>query len=192
MEIKILKTLEEQVNRINSPLWTKMNDNSKSKLFREMFVRDNGGMFEKHGRYWKWISPTRVNNGYWLKRVDTGEKVFFENMAKFGEQHGLSSVKICELLNGKRKTYKGFTASELREVGKDTGPRIKEKAPPPQKVKIFNGATFQNMNTKEVFYIENIAEYARINNLNKSNLYKVSTGKIKSYKGLKLFNPLDP
>ena len=48
------------------------------------------------------------------------------------------------------------------------------------------------MNTKEVFYIENIAEYARINNLNKSNLYKVSTGKIKSYKGLKLFNPLDP
>ena len=29
-------------------------------------------------------------------------------------------------------------------------------------------------------------------NLNKSNLYKVSTGKIKSYKGLKLFNPLDP
>jgi hypothetical protein len=25
-------------------------------------------------------SPVQQKNGYWLKRVDTGEKAFFENM----------------------------------------------------------------------------------------------------------------
>jgi hypothetical protein len=192
MEIRTLKTLEEQVNRKNSPLWLRMNDNSRSKLFRDKFVKDNGGMFEKDGRYWVWISPTKINNGYWLKRVDTDEKVFFQSMKEFGEKNGLSSVKICELLNGKRKTYKGWTAVELREVGERTGQKIKEKAPEPVKVKVFEGATFQNIKTKEVFYIENISEYARLNNFSSSDLYKVARGKAKSYKGLKLFNPLDP
>jgi predicted transcriptional regulator len=48
------------------------------------------------------------------------------------------------------------------------------------------------METKEIFYIDNIAEYAKINNLNKSNLYKVARGKSKSYRNLKLYNPLEP
>lgn len=192
MEIKILKTLEEQVNRKNSPLWLRMNDNSKSKLFRDKFVKDNGGMFEKNGRYWVWISPIKISNGYWLKRVDTGEKVFFENMTEFGKENGLTAVKICELMNGKRKTYKGWTANELRDVKETVGSHVKEKPPEPVKVKIFEGATFQNMKTKEVFYIENISEYAKLNNFNASDLYKVARGKAKSYKGLKLFNPLDP
>lgn len=192
MEIKILKTLEEQVNRKNSPLWIKMNDNSKSSLFRKKFVEQHGGMFEKQGRFWKWITPVRISNGYWLVKAETGEKVFFENMTEFGKQNGISPVKICELMNGKRKTYKGWTAFELREVKDTPGSHVKEKEPKPQKVKIFNGASFQNINTKEVFYIENISEYAKINNLSKSDLYKLARGKIKTYKGLKLFNPLDP
>jgi hypothetical protein len=192
MEIRILKTLEEQVNRKNSPLWLRMNDNSKSSLFREKFIKDNGGFFEKQGKYWKWVSQTRVNNGYWLAKVETGEKVFFENMTQFGKENGLSPVKICELMNGKRKTYKGWTASEIRELKTTPGSYLKEKKEEPKKVKSFNGATFQRIDTKEVFHIDNIAEYARLNNINKSNLYKVAIGKMKSYKGLKLFNPLDP
>jgi hypothetical protein len=68
-----------------------------------------------------------MKNGYWLKRVDTGEKVFFSNMTEFGEQHGLTPVKICELLNGKRKTYKGWTANELREVKATEGCKCKDE-----------------------------------------------------------------
>ena len=33
--------------------------------------------------------------------------------------------------------------------------------------------------------------HSKENNINKSNLYKVATGKMKSYKGLKLYNPLE-
>lgn len=190
MEIHNIKTLEDEVNRKNSKLWLRMNDNSKAKFFRDNFVKENGGFFKQNGKHWYWVSQREVNNGYWLKRVDTDEKVFFENMSEFGAQNGLTAVKICELLNGKRKTYKGWTAVELRPVKETSGQHIKEKKIV-KKVKTYNGATFQNIATKEIFYIENIAEYARQHNINKSNLYKVSIGKMKSYKGLKLYNPMD-
>lgn len=192
MEIRNIRIETDEVNRRGSKIWLKMNDNSKAAFLRQQFVNANGGSFYKEGKYWKWRSPIAEKNGYWLKRVDTGEKVFFENMTEFGKIHGLSPVKICELMNGKRKTYKGWTASELREVKSSVGSHIKEKEPPKPKVVTYNGATFQNILTKEVFYIENIPEYCRQHGINSSNLYKVATGKAKSYKNLKLYNPLQP
>lgn len=192
MEIREVRTEEDEVNRPNSKTWLMMNDNSKAAFFRQKFVEKHGGSFYRHGRQWKWRSPITEKNGYWLKRVDTGEKVFFENMSEFGRNNGLSAVKICELLNGKRKTYKGWTANEIREVKDSIGPKIKEKKPPKKKVVSYNGATFQNIITKEILYVENIAQYATANNMCKSNLYKVAVGKAKSYKNLKLYNPLEP
>jgi hypothetical protein len=191
MEIRELKTLEDEVNRKGSRIWYKMNDNSKSRLNRENFVKEHGGFFSYQNKMWIWTSPVKEKNGYWLKRVDNEEKVFFENMTEFGNIHGMSPVKICELLNGKRKTYKGWTAVTLRPVKETTGSNIKEKEKPKEKIMITNGAMFQNMVTKDVFYIENISKYAKENNINKSNLYKVAIGKAKSYKNLKLYNPLE-
>jgi hypothetical protein len=95
-------------------------------------------------------------------------------------------------LNGKRKTYKGWTAVEVREVKDSVGSHVKEKEQPREKVISYNGAMFQDMVTKQIFYIENIAKFAKENNMHKSNLYKVATGKMKSYKNLKLHNPLEP
>jgi len=190
MEIHQIKTLEDEVNRRGSKLWMRMNDNSKAAKFREAFVNEHGGFFRQEGRYWHWVSKIEVNNGYWLKRVDTEEKVFFSSMKEFGEKNGLSAVKICELLNGKRKTYKGWTAVELRPVKETVGSHEKEKKTVIT-VKTYNGATFQNIETKEILYIENISEFAKTNNINPGNLYKVAKGKLKSYKGLKLYNPMD-
>lgn len=192
MEIHNIRLDTDEVNRKGSRLWLKMNDDSKATFMRQQFVNAHGGSFYREGRNWKWRSPATEKNGYWLKRVDTGEKVFFENMTEFGKQHGLTPVKICELMNGKRKTYKGWTAVELRAVKETVGSHIKEKEPEKKKVKSFNGATFQNIETNEVFYIENISQYCQERGWVKSNLYKVATGKAKSYKNLKLYNPLEP
>ena len=192
MEIHELKTFEDEVNRRGSRYWIRMNDNSRAAANRQHFIEEHGGFFERNGRYWVWRSPVEEKNGYWLKRVDTEEKTFFSSMKEFGEKNGLSAVKICELLNGKRKTYKGWTAVELRPVKDGVGSNVDEKAPERKKVVSYNGATFQKMDTKEIFYIDNIAEYAKENNIVKSNLYKVARGKMKSYKGLKLYNPLEP
>ena len=192
MEIKKIKSEIDDVNRHGSKIWLKMNDNSKAPLMRQQFVNSNGGSFYKEGRYWKWRSPITEKNGYWLKKVDTEEKVFFENMTEFGKIRGLTPVKICELMNGKRKTYKGWTAVELRAVKENVGSNIKEKEPERTKVKIYNGATFKNIVTGEVFYVDNIPEYCRQHGMNSSNLYKIANGKAKSYKNLKLYNPLEP
>jgi hypothetical protein len=186
------KTLEEQVNTKGTKLWVQMNQSTKAVKLRKNFIEKYGGVFLEKDGEWLWTNPIKEKNGYWLKRVDTEEKVFFENMSEFGKKYGLTPVKICELLNGKRKTYKGWTAVEIRAVKETVGSHedVKEKEKP--KVITYNGATFQNMETKEIFYIDNIAEYAKINNLNKSNLYKVARGKSKSYRNLKLYNPLEP
>ena len=96
MHYQKIRTIEEQVNTKGSKLWLQMNDNSKSKKMRDLFVHQNGGFFIKEEEYWKWTSPIDEKNGYWLKRVDTGEKTFFSSMTEFGKQNGLSVVKICE------------------------------------------------------------------------------------------------
>ena len=47
---------KEQVNRRNSRLWVKMNEDAKSHHFRNRFIENHGGKFVKEGKYWKWIA----------------------------------------------------------------------------------------------------------------------------------------
>ena len=190
MEYIELRTLEQAVNRRGTKLWTKMNDNSKSEKHRNLFVEEHGGFFVREGRYWKWMTPVTERNGYWLKRVDTGEKTFFSNMAEFAEQQGMTSVKVCELLNGKRKTYKGWTAVEVRPVKATEGPNVKEKEQAPKKVAVTKMVTFYNRETKQIIPVQNINQFSKDNNLDSNAMYKVSRGALKSYKNFELYNPL--
>lgn len=191
MEYHELKTLEDQVNSRGSRLWTQMNDNSKAPKLRDLFVKKHGGFFIQDGNYWRWKSPIEEKNGYWLKRVDTGEKVFFENMSEFSRQNQIGVVKICELLNGKRKTYKGWTAVEIRPVKATEGPRVKQKKPKKVKIPITKEVTLFDMNTNQILHIPNLSEFAKTNNLDYANLRKIAIGKAKTYKNLKLYNPLE-
>lgn len=190
MQYQELRTLEQAVNTKGSRLWTQMNDNSKASKKRELFIQQNGGMFRSDGRYWTWMPPEDVLNGYWLKRVETGEKVFFQSMTEFGNQHGLTPVKICELLNGKRKTYKGWTAVEIRAVKENEGSHKKVKKKAPVKVGITKQAVFQHTETKQIFVVDNINQFAKTNNLDPKSMYKVARGKVKSHKNFILYNPL--
>ena len=191
MEYHEIKTLEDMVNKRGSRLWTQMNDNSKAERNRNRFIEEHGGAFFREGRYWIWKSEVKVKNGYWLKRVDTGEKVFFENMTEFGLNNGLTPVKICELLNGKRKTYNGWTASELRDVKETDGRHVRLKEEPRKKEAITKFATLINSETNEIIHVTNINQFAKENNMDSNALYKVVRGKIKSYKNLRLFNPME-
>jgi len=183
------KTIEDQVNTKGTKLWMQMNDNSKAAKLRALFVQQHGGFFLQEGRYWIWKSPIEQQNGYWLKRVDTGEKVFFTSMTEFGEKHGMSCVKICELMNGKRKTYKGWTAVELRPVQKQEGAKKKIKKPKNKKIQITMSATFVDIRTNQHIQVSNISQFAKENNLDYANLRKLVIGKAKTYKHLKLYNP---
>lgn len=192
MEYREEKTLEDFVNTRGSRLWSQMNENSRGEKNRRRFIDENGGFFTRSGRYWVWTNPIKEKNGYWLKRVDTGEKVFFENMSEFAAQNGMTSVKICELLNGKRKTYKGWTASEIREVKDGTGSHEKIPEPKKKKIAITKTVVFVDLTTNQLLTVTNLSQFSKTNNLDYSNVKKVANGKMKTYKNLKLYNPLDP
>ena len=159
MEYHELKTLEYQFNSRGSRLWTQMNDNSKAPKLRDLFVRKHGGFFIQDGNYWKWKSPIEEKNGYWLKRVDTGEKVFFENMSELCRKNDLSIVKICEIMNGKRKSYKGWEPVELRAVKEGPGSHKNIGTNPDNNKKyevITETAIFKNWITNEIVLVTNI------------------------------------
>lgn len=191
MEYQEQQTLKDKVNKKNSKLWTKMNDNSKAAKHRAAFVAEHGGFFEQGAGGWIWHTPVEENNGYWLININTNEKVFFSNMKEFGEKHGLTSVKICELLNGKRKTYKGWTAVELREVHDSVGRIEKQKEEEPKKIAVTKSVTFVDSTTGQIILVPNINQFAKENNIDSNALYKLARGKIKSYKNLKVYNPLE-
>ena len=112
-------------------------------------------------------------------------------MTEFGEKHGLTPVKICELLNGKRKTYKGWTAVELREVHDSVGRIEKQKEEEPKKIAVTKSVTFVDSTTGQIILVPNINQFAKENNIDSNALYKLARGKIKSYKNLKVYNPLE-
>jgi hypothetical protein len=183
------RSLEEMVNTRGTKLWTQMNDNSKSIKARNQFVQDHGGFFRREGRYWKWITDVATKNGYWLKRVETEEKVFFSNMGEFATANGMTSSKICELLNGTRKTYKGWTAVEIRPI-MEVGPRVKLKEPVRKKVIKTKSTILVDMTTNQVIPVTNLKEFARNNNLSYGGIKSLVNGKIKTHKNFKLYNPL--
>lgn len=168
-----------------------MNDNSKAAKNRAAFISEHGGFFTEEPSGWIWHTPVEENNGYWLRNINTNEKVFFANMKEFGDKQGLSSVKICELLNGKRKTYKGWTAVEIRDVHESVGRIEKEKEEAPKKIAITKSAIFIDSSTGQIINVPNISQFAKMNNMDSNALYKVARGKLKSYKNLKIYNPLE-
>ena len=189
MEYHKIKSLEEIINTRGSKLWIKMNDNSRALHQRTAFTQEHGGFFIKNGREWKWIPPEDEKNGYWLKRADTGEKTFFTNMAEFAKEQGMTSGKICDLLNGTRKTYKGWTAVEIRAIKPTEGAHFKVKKVLSKKIAITKQVVFQDIITKQLIVVDNVREFAKNNNLSSKALYRVSNGRAKSHKNLILYNP---
>lgn len=191
MEYYEEKTPEDLVNQKGSRFWFRMNENSKQRKHRAQFVAQYGGFFTQTEAGWMWTSAVKEKNGYWLQNIHTQEKVFFESMTEFGEKHGLTPVKICELLNGKRKTYKGWTAVQIREVKETVGSHVDVKAPKKKKIGVAKTAVFVDMITGEQLIVTNLRQFALVNGLDYGAIKKLANGKAKTHKNLKLYNPLE-
>lgn len=184
-----ITTPQEAVNQKGSRYWIQMNDNSRAKTARENFVNQYGGFFRLEKKIWIWVSPVQQQNGYWLKNIHTEEKVFFSNMAEFAKLQGMTSGKICELLNGRRKTYKGWTAVELRPVKDSVAQHVKAKEVKKKLIGVPKTVNLQNMDTNEVIFVTNIKQFAKENKLFPGSLYKLLNGKVKTVKNFKLHTP---
>jgi hypothetical protein len=123
---------KDQVNRRNTRIWVRMNEDAKSSYFREQFIQKNGGKFIKEGRYWKWVEldfeklmieeferkvqqftapepVIRVERGKsYVFQNKEGNEVHIKNLLEYCMENKLVRGAMYDLMTGKRKSYKGF------------------------------------------------------------------------------------
>lgn len=108
--------LRQSVNRKNSRAWVKANDSANSHLYRDAFVQKYGGLFERMGGVWMWTDkvPTKETEPtkLWIFHKSDGGTYLVQNFMEFCRIHDLSKSAMYELMNGKRKSHKGFVKVE--------------------------------------------------------------------------------
>ena len=101
----------EEVNKRNSITWTACNDDSRSRVWRNIFTETYGGKFVKRGRYWNWeedkknVPPPRK---CWIFEKNNKE-VKITNFSDYCKENDLSRAAMYEVMYGKRRQYKGYT-----------------------------------------------------------------------------------
>ena len=131
-DIKNTMNEKEQVNRRNTRVWVRMNEDAKAPYFRNQFIQKYGGKFVKEGRYWKWMEldfekliieefekkvqefkapepVIKVERGKnYVFQNKEGNEVYIKNLLEYCMENKLVRGAMYDLMTGKRKTYKGY------------------------------------------------------------------------------------
>jgi len=123
---------KDQVNKRNTRVWVRMNEDAKAPYFRTKFLEKYGGEFVKDGRYWKWkeidfkkllieefdkkikqfsmpeplIKVERGKN--YVFQNKEGKEVYIKNLLEYCMDNKLVRGAMYDLMTGKRKSYKGY------------------------------------------------------------------------------------
>ena len=104
----------EEVNKQYSNTWTRINDDSRREHFRREFLEKFGGEFipQKHGFVeWRKVEEKKSQPVRLISVINPeGNEVQIENFTKYCRENDLSRSAMYEVLKGKRKQHKGFTA----------------------------------------------------------------------------------
>ena len=109
---------KDMVNRRNSRDWIKINDNSKSNIWRDKFIQEHGGKFVQTGKYWEWQTIhndeqiSSPDSRYEFKDSD-GIIYLVDNFSKFCRTNELNKAAMYGVINGTRNHHKGFTCRKL-------------------------------------------------------------------------------
>lgn len=102
---------KEEVNKKYSPTWVYCNDNSRSKRFRDMFIKQFGGEFIKESRLtFKWQEikkPEKIKRKFVFEDRN-GTVYVVENMYEFCKKNNLKRPALYEVITGKRKSHRGY------------------------------------------------------------------------------------
>jgi hypothetical protein len=100
----------EEVNKRNSLTWTACNDDSRSAYWRSSFKNKFGGEFSKEGRSWVWKEnkPVEIPRRCFVFEKENKE-VKIVNFMEYCKQNDLNRSAMYEVMQGKRKQYKGYT-----------------------------------------------------------------------------------
>lgn len=103
------------VNKQNSREWIAANAKPNSHKYREAFIQKHGGVFERLGNSWIWKEKgqeEKTPNKLWLFTKSDGVSFMVDNFMEFCRNHELSKSAMYEVMNGKRKSHKGFIKIE--------------------------------------------------------------------------------
>jgi|TARA_R110001583_G_scaffold20915_8_gene79771 hypothetical protein len=107
---------KEEVNKKNTNTWRRMNDDSKKFNWRRKFIEKFGGSFKQISRLFvEWQEDTPKTEESPKERIISlinpqGDVVEIENFTKYCRENDLSRSALYEVLRGKRKQHKGYTA----------------------------------------------------------------------------------
>ena len=111
---------KDMVNRKNSRTWVKMNEDSKSNIWRDKFVAEHGGEFIKNGRFWEWQTiysnvskEVREEKALYEFKDEGGNIYLVDNLMKFCRQNDLNKSAIYKVMSGERSHHKGFTCKKV-------------------------------------------------------------------------------
>ena len=110
---------KEHVNKINTPTWVKLNEDSYAENHRKIFVDTYGGVFDKVNRGYVWkevvqhivteprpAEPTKA--GKFIVIFPNGKEEVVENMTAFCRENNLNKSALYGILRGERRKHKGF------------------------------------------------------------------------------------
>jgi len=116
------------VNTVGTFTWIKCNDDAKSSIFREMFIRKHGGEFTRKDRFWEWNpskhqmimidasqpkDETEEPVKTWIFKDSEDKEVKTQNILDFCKKYNLTRSSVYEVISGKRKHHKGFKFIEI-------------------------------------------------------------------------------
>ena len=116
---------KDYVNKRNTKDWIKCNDNSKSGYWRDEFVKEHGGYFDKEGKNWVWKEKEENTEDNRIKQErkefvfinSDGVEFLTDNFTKFCRKNDLNKSAMYKVMSGERNHHKGFTCRKLPPKG---------------------------------------------------------------------------
>jgi hypothetical protein len=102
---------KEDINKKYTPTWVYCNDNSRSKRFRDLFIKQFGGEFIKETRHtfiWRELQKEEKPRRKFVFEDANGIVFVVENMYEFCKKNDLKRPALYEVISGKRKSHKGY------------------------------------------------------------------------------------
>ena len=99
--------VKEDVNKVNTPTWVRVNEDAQKQIYRKMFIEQFGGKFSQNGRMLKW-QPIEITTDKYVV-LNPEEKIeLVEVFSKFCRERQLNKAAMYGTLRGDRKQHKGY------------------------------------------------------------------------------------
>ena len=102
--------IKEDVNKINTPTWVRINEDAQKNVHRQKFLEQFGGKFVPYGRLTIWQPVMDYSDKLDKYVVQTPENKIeiTEVFSRYCRENNLNKAAMYGTLRGERKQHKGY------------------------------------------------------------------------------------